>query len=115
MIGAPGGHVGDVVDEHHAEVAEAVDDELVVDDLVVAVDGRLEGRTIHASALMAISTPAQKPRGEASSTRSTSITTEATQGLRRILGGCPPRESSPSRPVRRGAGRAGGGRRGRSA
>src|SRR3954451_6520720 len=33
---------------------------------------------------MAISTPAQKPRGDASSTRSTSITTEATQGLRRI-------------------------------
>ena len=36
------GHLGDVVDEHHAEVAEAVDDEPVVDDLVVAVHGRLE-------------------------------------------------------------------------
>ena len=37
------GHVGDVVDEHHAEGLEAVDDQLVVDDLVVAVHGRLEG------------------------------------------------------------------------
>ena len=36
-------HLGDVVDEDHAEVAEAVDDELVVDDLVVAVHRRLEG------------------------------------------------------------------------
>ena len=43
MIGRPGGHLGDVVDEHHAEVAEAVDHQLVVDDLVVAVHGRLEG------------------------------------------------------------------------
>ena len=36
-------HLGDVVDEHHAEVPEAVDHELVVDDLVVAVHRRLEG------------------------------------------------------------------------
>ena len=36
-------HLGDVVDEHHAEVLEALDDQLVVDDLVVAVHGRLEG------------------------------------------------------------------------
>ena len=37
-----GRHVVDVVDEHHAELAEPVDDEPVVDDLVVAVHGRLE-------------------------------------------------------------------------
>ena len=36
-------HVGDVVDEHHALALEALDDDPVVDDLVVAVDGRLEG------------------------------------------------------------------------
>src|SRR4029453_6936699 len=34
--------LGDVIDEHHAEVAEPVDDLTVVDDLVVAVHGRLE-------------------------------------------------------------------------
>jgi hypothetical protein len=39
---APGLDLVDVVDEHDAELAEAVDDELVVDDLVVAVDGRFE-------------------------------------------------------------------------
>ena len=37
-----GRHVGDVVDEHHALLAEALDDEPVVHDLVVAVHGRLE-------------------------------------------------------------------------
>ena len=37
-----GGNVVDVVDEDHALVAEPVDDELVVHDLVVAVDGRVE-------------------------------------------------------------------------
>jgi hypothetical protein len=36
-------HVGDVVDEHHPEVLEPLHDQPVVDDLVVAVDGRLEG------------------------------------------------------------------------
>ena len=36
------GHVVDVVHEHDAELAEAVDDEPVVHDLVVAVHGRLE-------------------------------------------------------------------------
>jgi hypothetical protein len=36
------GHVGDVVDEHHPEGLEPVDDDLVVDDLVVAVDRRVE-------------------------------------------------------------------------
>ena len=36
------GHVIDVVDEDHALLSEAVDDESVVDDLVVAVDGWLE-------------------------------------------------------------------------
>ena len=40
--GSTNGHVGEAVDEDDAEVAEAVDDETVVDDLVVAVDGRLE-------------------------------------------------------------------------
>ncbi len=37
-----GGDVVDVVDEHHAELAEAVDHQPVVHDLVVAVDRRLE-------------------------------------------------------------------------
>ena len=37
------GHVGDVVDEDHAQRLEAIDHHLVVDDLVVAVHGRLEG------------------------------------------------------------------------
>ena len=37
-----GRHVGDVVDEDHALLAEPLDDEPVVDDLVVAVHGRLE-------------------------------------------------------------------------
>ena len=37
-----GGHVVDVVDEHHPELPEPVDDEPVVHDLVVAVDGRFE-------------------------------------------------------------------------
>ena len=37
-----GGNVGDVVDEHDALLAEALDHEPVVDDLVVAVHGRLE-------------------------------------------------------------------------
>ena len=37
------GNVGDVVDEHDALLLEPVDDDLVVDDLVVAVDGRFEG------------------------------------------------------------------------
>src|SRR2546428_611931 len=41
--GTARGHVGDVVDEHHPEVFEALDHELVVDDLVVAVHRRLEG------------------------------------------------------------------------
>ena len=36
------GNLRDVVDEHDAEPAEPVDHELVVDDLVVAVDGRVE-------------------------------------------------------------------------
>ena len=35
-------HVGDVVDEDHALLAEPLDDEPVVHDLVVAVHGRLE-------------------------------------------------------------------------
>ena len=38
-----GGDVGDVVDEHDALALEALDDQLVVDDLVVAVHRRLEG------------------------------------------------------------------------
>ena len=38
-----GRDLGDVVDEHHALLAEALDHEPVVDDLVVAVHGRLEG------------------------------------------------------------------------
>ena len=42
MSGAPGGTSSIVVDEDHAELAEAVDDEPVVHDLVVAVHGRLE-------------------------------------------------------------------------
>ena len=42
MSGAPGGTSVDVVDEDHALAAELLDDEAVVDDLVVAVDGRLE-------------------------------------------------------------------------
>jgi hypothetical protein len=37
------GHVGQVVDKDHAEVAETVDDQPVVDDLVVAVHRWLEG------------------------------------------------------------------------
>ena len=37
------GHLVDIVDEDHAERGEAIDDELVVDDLVVAVHRRLEG------------------------------------------------------------------------
>ncbi len=40
--GPTGGHFGDVVDEHHTELGEAVDHELVVDNLVEAVDGRFE-------------------------------------------------------------------------
>ena len=43
MIGRAWRNVGDVVDEDHALLDEPVDDDLVVDDLVVAVDGRLEG------------------------------------------------------------------------
>ena len=43
---APGRHVGDIVDEHHTLVFEPLDHELVVDDLVVAVDRWLE-RTHH--------------------------------------------------------------------
>ena len=42
MRGAPGGTVVDGVDEDHALGLEPLDDEPVVDDLVVAVDGRLE-------------------------------------------------------------------------
>ena len=42
MTGAPGGTVVDVVDEDDAEGLEVLDDELVVNDLVVAVDRRLE-------------------------------------------------------------------------
>ena len=38
-----GGGVGDVVDEHHTLSLEALDDQLVVDDLVVAVHRRFEG------------------------------------------------------------------------
>ncbi len=41
--GAAGGDISDVVDEHDAEVLEALHDALVVHDLVVAVHGRLEG------------------------------------------------------------------------
>ena len=37
------GDFGDVLDEHHAQRLEAFDHELVVDDLVVAVDGPVEG------------------------------------------------------------------------
>ena len=40
--GAPGGHVGHVIDEDHALVTEALDHMPVVDDLVVAVHRRLE-------------------------------------------------------------------------
>ena len=42
ISGRAGGHVVDVVHEDHAQLLEALDDEPVVDDLVVAVDGRLE-------------------------------------------------------------------------
>ena len=42
MSGAPARHFVDVVDEDHALLAEPLDDEPVVDDLVVAVHGRLE-------------------------------------------------------------------------
>ena len=38
----PSRDIGDVVDEDHALALEALDDQLVVDDLVVAVHGRLE-------------------------------------------------------------------------
>jgi hypothetical protein len=55
----PGRDLTDVLDEDHPELPEAFDDDPVVD-------------TIQANALMAISTPAQKPRGEASRTSSTS-------------------------------------------
>ena len=37
-----GRHIGDIVDEHHALLAETLDHEPVVDDLVVAVHRRLE-------------------------------------------------------------------------
>ena len=40
--GGAGRDLGHVVDEDHPEGAELLDDQLVVDDLVVAVDGRLE-------------------------------------------------------------------------
>ncbi len=43
MIGSTLGNLVDVVDEDDPELHEPVDDQLVVDDLVVAVDGRLEG------------------------------------------------------------------------
>jgi len=36
------GNLGDVIDEHDAELAESVDHDLVVDDLVVAVHRRIE-------------------------------------------------------------------------
>ena len=39
---AAGWHKSDVVDENDPELAEAVDHDLVVDDLVVAVNGRFE-------------------------------------------------------------------------
>ncbi len=42
MIGLPGGTSRDVVDEHHPLALEAIDDEPVVHDLVVAVDRRFE-------------------------------------------------------------------------
>ena len=42
MSGCTRRDVVDVVDEDHAQVLEPLDDEPVVDDLVVAVDGRLE-------------------------------------------------------------------------
>ena len=38
------GYVGQVVDERHAAFAEMLDDKLVVDDLVVDIDRRLERR-----------------------------------------------------------------------
>ncbi len=37
------GHLAHIVDEDHAESGEPIDDQLVVDDLVVAVHRRLEG------------------------------------------------------------------------
>ncbi len=42
MSGAPAGTEDDVVDEDHALIAETIDDEPVVHDLVVAVHRRLE-------------------------------------------------------------------------
>jgi len=67
----PGRHQRDVVDEHDAERFEVVHDELVVNDLVVAKDRWAKTRVIQSSALMAFSTPAQNPRGAASTTLST--------------------------------------------
>ena len=66
-------HLGDVVDEDDAEVAEAVDHELVVDDLVVAVHGRLEGPHHPGQRLDGHLHAGAEPPGAASSTWSTAI------------------------------------------
>ena len=57
------GHLGEVVDEHGAALAQALDDEAVVHDLVAHVDRRAEDSSTFSTISMARSTPAQKPRG----------------------------------------------------
>ena len=68
---AAGGHVAHVVDEHHAQVLEALDHPLVVHDLVVAVDGRLEGPHHPRQRLDGHLDAGAEPTGAASSTLST--------------------------------------------
>ena len=65
----PGRNVGDLLDEDRALGAQRLDDVLVVDDLVKDVDRRTVEASARSTISMARSTPAQKPRGFASSTR----------------------------------------------
>ena len=66
-----GRHLVDVVDEDHALGAELVDHVPVVDDLVVAVDRRLEDPDHPGQGLDGLLHPGAEPLGSASSTRST--------------------------------------------
>ena len=105
--------VGDVVDEHHALGLEALDDQLVVDDLVVAVHGRREAadhpgqrldRHLHAGAeapRLGEQHPLDAVRRRRSSHRDVHATRPRPSSVA-WTGPCPlPRSSSPSRPVRR--------------
>ena len=72
MTVAPSGTSLELVDEHRAEMAQALDDVHVVHHFMTDIDRRAEQFEARSTMSIARSTPAQKPRGLASRTFMTS-------------------------------------------